>query len=93
MRALLLFLLLGAVAVAVALFARVNDAGYVLVVAPPYRLEVSLNAFIVLVVAAFGALYALLRFASRLSRLPQEVRARIAACSTSSVRARDRMRR
>jgi HemY protein len=75
MRALLLFLLLGAVAVAVALFARVNDAGYVLVVAPPYRLEVSLNAFIVLLVAVFGALYALLRFGSRLSRLPQEVRA------------------
>ena len=74
MRALLLFLLLGAVAVAVALFARVNDAGYVLVVAPPYRLEVSLNAFVVIVVAAFALLYALLRFASRLSRLPREVR-------------------
>lgn len=74
MRALLLFLLLGAVAVAVALFARVNDAGYVLVVAPPYRLEVSLNAFIVIGVALFALLYALLRFASRLSRLPREVR-------------------
>ena len=74
MRSLLLFLLLGAVAVAIALFARVNNAGYVLVVAPPYRIEVSLNAFIMLGVAVFALLYAVLRFASRLSRLPREVR-------------------
>lgn len=74
MRALLLFLLLGAIAVAIALFARFNDAGYVLIVAPPYRLEISLNAFIVFVAAGFAFLYALLRFAARLSRLPREVR-------------------
>lgn len=88
MRALLLFLLLGAVAVAVALFARVNDAGYVLVVAPPYRLEVSLNAFIVIGVAVFALLYALVRFASRLSRLPREVREHRRAQHVERARAR-----
>jgi HemY protein len=74
MRALLLFLLLGAVAVAIALFARVYNAGYVLFVAPPYRLEVSLNAFILIAAVGFALAYALLRFAARLSRLPREVR-------------------
>jgi len=88
MRALLLLLLLGAVAVAIALFARVYDAGYVLVVAPPYRLEVSLNAFIVLGVIGFGLLYALLRFASRLSRLPREVREHRRAQHVERARAR-----
>src|SRR5512134_2972720 len=61
-------------AVAVALLAKVN-VGYVLFVMPPYRLEVSLNAFIVIAFVAFALGYALLRFASRLSRLPREVRA------------------
>ena len=73
MRALLGFLLLCAVAVTVALFAKVN-AGYVLFVSPPYRLELSLNAFIVVAVVAFLLVYGLLRFAARVSRLPQEVR-------------------
>ena len=73
MRALLGFLLLGAIAVAVALFARIN-VGYVLVVAPPYRIEISLNAFIVAAVLLFALAYGLVRFASRLSRLPREVR-------------------
>jgi HemY protein len=73
MRALLLFLLLGAIAVAVALFARIN-VGYVLFVAPPYRLEISLNAFIVAAVVLFALGYAIVRFASRLSRLPRDVR-------------------
>jgi HemY protein len=74
MRSLLLFLLLGAIAVAIALFARIN-VGYVLVVAPPYRLEVSLNAFLLLAVAAFAVGYLAVRFAARLARLPAEVRA------------------
>jgi HemY protein len=74
MRSLLLFLLLGAVALAVALFAKVNNGGYALIVAPPYRLEVSLNALIMLATIGFALVYALLRFASRLSRLPREVR-------------------
>jgi HemY protein len=74
MRGLLLFVLLGAVAVAVALFARVN-VGYVLFVAPPYRLEMSLNMFVVLSVAILAIVYAVVRFAARLGGLPAEVRA------------------
>jgi len=74
MRGLLAFLLLGAIAVAVALFARIN-VGHVLFVAPPYRLEVSLNLFLVLAVAAFALGYAIVRFGVRLARLPAEVRA------------------
>jgi HemY protein len=73
-RTLLLFVVLAAAAVVVALFARVN-AGYVLFVAPPYRVEVSLNAFVLLALAAFALAYAVLRFAARISRLPREVRA------------------
>lgn len=73
MRLLLVFLLLGAIAVAVALFAHVN-VGYVLVVAPPYRLEISLNAFLLLLAGLFALLYLVFRFAGRLSRLPAEVR-------------------
>jgi HemY protein len=73
LRLLLLFLLLGALAVAVALFARLN-VGYVLVVAPPTRLEISLNAFLVLLAALFALGYLVVRFAGRLSRLPREVR-------------------
>jgi HemY protein len=72
-RTLLLFLMLAAIAVGVALLAKVN-VGYVLFVMPPYRLEVSLNAFIVLTALAFAVGYTLLRFASRLSKLPREVR-------------------
>jgi HemY protein len=73
MRALLLFLLLAALAVTVALVAKIN-AGYVLFVAPPYRLELSLNAFLVLAALAFLALYGVVRFAARLRALPREVR-------------------
>ena len=87
MRGLLLFLLLGAIAVAVALFARIN-VGYVLFVAPPYRLELSLNAFLVLAVAAFALAYAVARFAARLGRLPAEVRAHRKAQQIARARAK-----
>ncbi|HVF65955.1 MAG TPA: heme biosynthesis HemY N-terminal domain-containing protein [Casimicrobiaceae bacterium] len=87
MRALLLFLLLAAVAVALALFARVN-AGYVLFVAPPYRLELSINAFVIFALAAFAFLYAVLRFAARLARLPKEVRDHRRAQQTERARAK-----
>ncbi len=73
MRLLLAFLLLAAGAVAVALFARYN-AGYVLFVAPPWRVEISLNAFVVLAFAGFFLVHLLLRFASRLAALPREGR-------------------
>jgi HemY protein len=72
-RALLAFLILAAAAVTVALVARIN-AGYVLFVAPPYRIELSLNAFVVLVLLAFVAVHLLLRVAARLAAMPRDVR-------------------
>lgn len=73
MRALIAFLLIAAAAVTLALLFRLNT-GYVLFVAPPYRVELSQNAFIIIAILGFVALYALIRAAVRLSRLPEEVR-------------------
>jgi len=73
MRALFAFLLLAVLAVLAALLFK-HNVGYALFVAPPYRVELSLNAFILLVLAAFTVLYLLLRFSVKLARLPQEVR-------------------
>ena len=73
MRLLFAFLLLAALAVLAALLFNLN-AGYALFVAPPYRVEITLNAFIVIVIVAFFALYLILRLASRIARLPAEVR-------------------
>ena len=74
MRVLFWFLLLAAAAVAVALAARLTS-GYVLFVAPPYRVELSLNLLLVLVLAGFVAGYGLLRIVKRAVGLPEEVRA------------------
>ena len=73
MRVLFWFLLLAAAAVAVALAARISS-GYALFVAPPYRLELSLNLLIALAVATLIGVYALLRVVSRMMRLPADVR-------------------
>ena len=73
MRALFAFLLLAVIAVIVALLFK-HNAGYALFVAPPYRVELSLNAFILLMFAAFTVLNLLLRLSARIARLPQEVR-------------------
>jgi HemY protein len=73
MRALIAFLLLAAAAVTLALLFRVNT-GYVLFVAPPYRVELSQNAFIIIAVVAFLALYAVIRAAVRIAQMPAEVR-------------------
>ena len=73
MRVLIAFLLIAAAAVTLALLFRLNT-GYVLFVAPPYRIELSQNAFIIIAALAFVALYALVRAGVRLSRLPKEVR-------------------
>jgi HemY protein len=72
-RALIAFILVAAAAVTLALLFRLNT-GYVLFVAPPYRVELSQNAFILLLILAFLALYALIRAGVRLARLPEEVR-------------------
>jgi HemY protein len=72
-RALIAFILIAAAAVTLALLFRLNT-GYVLFVAPPYRVELSQNAFIIIALLTFVALYALIRAAVRLAKLPGEVR-------------------
>jgi len=74
LRALILFLLVAAAAVGVALFVRYNG-GYVMFVSPPWRVELSQNAFMLLLVLAFLLVYGAIRLAVRIARLPQEVRA------------------
>jgi HemY protein len=67
-------ILLAAVAVAVALFAR-DSTGYVVIVSAPYRIELSLNLLVFLVVAAYFAFYFLARLAASLVGIPARVRA------------------
>ena len=74
MRILFWFLLLAAAAVGVALATRIT-AGYVLLVAPPYRVELSLNLWLLLAIACFVGGYVLVRLFLRAMRLPDEVRA------------------
>ena len=73
MRFLFWFLLLAAAAVVAALAARLN-AGYALLVAPPYRIELSLNLLLILVVGGFAVLYLGLRTIVRTAQLPSQVR-------------------
>ena len=73
MRFLFWFLLLAVAAVVAALAARLN-AGYALLVAPPYRVELSLNLLLILIVGGFTALYFGLRVIVRTVQLPAHVR-------------------
>ena len=73
MRGLFWILLLCGMAVAVALGARYND-GYVLLVVPPWRAEVSLNLFILALLAIFLALYVATRALAVTFGLPKRVR-------------------
>src|SRR5271169_5774469 len=73
MRFLFWFLLLAIAAVVAALAAKLNS-GYALLVAPPYRIELSLNLLIILVVVGFFSLYFGLRIVARTVQLPTEVR-------------------
>jgi HemY protein len=66
--------LLAAIAVGVALFAR-HSTGYVVIVAPPYRIELSLNLLVLLIVAGYFAFYALARLITTLAAIPERVRA------------------
>src|SRR5690349_23230859 len=72
-RALIAFIVIAAAAVTLALVFRLNT-GYVLFIAPPYRVELSQNAFIIIALLTFAALYALIRAGVRLAKLPAEVR-------------------
>ena len=73
MRALFWVLLLAALAVGITLAARYN-AGYVLLVLHPYRIELSLNFLVALLLLGFAALYVLLRVVAHAVRLPNQVR-------------------
>lgn len=74
MRILLWLLALFALAVGVSLAFGYNE-GYVLLVLPPWRIELSLNLFVVLGVGGFLLGHVLLRMVSHTLRLPQAVRA------------------
>lgn len=73
MRGLFWVVVLFVAAVAVALGARLND-GYLLLVVPPWRVEISLNLFVVLLFGLFLAFYAAMRVTSATLGLPKRVR-------------------
>ena len=72
MRALIWLIAIFAVAVGVAMVAGVND-GYVLVVLSPWRAQISLNLFIVLLVVGVALVHILLRVVTRTLSLPARV--------------------
>ena len=72
MRALFWLLTLAALAVGLALAARYNE-GYVLLVLPPWRAEVSLNLFVLAAIAGFFVIYLLARAVSHILALPRAV--------------------
>lgn len=73
MKGLFWVLALFALAVAVALGAQFNE-GYVLLVVPPYRAEISLNLLILALLALFFLLYGLLRTLALTFGMPRRVR-------------------
>ena len=73
MKGLLWVLTLAALAVGIAVAAHYND-GYVLLIIPPYRTEISLNLAILFLFAGFVVLYAVLRGLALTLSLPQRVR-------------------
>ena len=73
MRTLFWIIAIFALAVGVVAIARYNT-GYVLLVLPPYRIELSLNLLLVLLLVAFTVGYSLVRMVSGTLRLPAQVR-------------------
>src|SRR5918992_4728833 len=74
MRSLFWLLAVFAAAVALVILGRI-DAGYVLFVYPPYRVEVSMLFFAIAVAASFFLLYAMRRLLGQALSLPAYVRA------------------
>jgi HemY protein len=72
MRQLFWFIVIAALATGAAIFLR-HDAGYVVVVTPPYRVEISLTLAAGGIVLAFLIVYALLRIVSHTLRMPAQV--------------------
>jgi HemY protein len=74
MKGLLWVLALFALAVGLSLAAHFNE-GYLLLVLPPYRAEISLSFALLILLAGFFAFYALLRAVALTTSLPGRVRA------------------
>lgn len=74
MRFLFWFLLLALCAVGIALGAKLNS-GYALLVSPPYRIELSLNLLLLLLIGGFVLAYLASRLVSGAVRMPRRVRA------------------
>ncbi|MCG6874086.1 MAG: heme biosynthesis protein HemY [Betaproteobacteria bacterium] len=72
MRQLIWFIVIAALATVAAMFLR-HDAGYVVVVTPPYRIEISLTLAVAGIVVAFLVVHALLRLVSHTLRMPAQV--------------------
>lgn len=72
MRGLVWFLVVAALAIGLALLARMNE-GYVLIVAPPWRVEISLALFVILFAGSFALVYWLLRLVIHTLRMPAYV--------------------
>ena len=85
MRFALWSVILAAVAVGVALFAR-HSTGYVVIVSAPYRIELSLNLLVFLVFVGYLAFYTLARLVSSLAAIPARVRAYRAERHSSRLR-------
>ena len=85
MRFALWSIVLAAVAVGIALFAR-HSTGYVVIVSAPYRIELSLNLLVFLVLAGYLAFYALARLLSTLAAIPARVHAYRAERQSSKMR-------
>ena len=73
-RGLLWLALLFVIAVVLATVGRF-DAGQVLLVYPPYRVDISLNLFIVAIIVVFILMYALMRIVRNIWKMPQRVSA------------------
>ena len=87
MRRLAAFLLLAALAVAFALLAR-TPAGYVQIVLPPLRVEMSFFVFVIAALGAFLALYGAMRLVAHIVAMPREVRAHRSRQQLERARAR-----
>ena len=74
MKALLWLLALAALAVGLTVASRYSS-GYVLVVLPPYRAELSVNLMVLLVIGGYLFFYVLTRFVATAVRMPRQVRA------------------
>jgi HemY protein len=86
MRALVWIVVILALAVGLTLAARYNT-GYALLVLPRYRVEISLNLLLALLVAGFVAAYALVRVTFAALHLPRQVRGYRAARGREKARA------